>query len=165
MTVIAQHDPWLRVIGWGCQRLRAGIGARVIQTNPRNRRRRCSLLLEAGLARMARHKLLIDSGPDMRDQLLDAGIGRLDAVVYTHAHADHVHGLDDLRQIVFNMREKLPVWADGPTQDALLSRFGYAFTQPPNSPLPAHSGYEQHRRGLHHKTARAARLTLRPRSG
>ena len=78
--------------------------------------------------------MLIDTGPDMRDQLLDAGIGRLDGVVYTHAHADHVHGLDDLRQIVFNMRAKLPVWADGPTQDALLSRFGYAFTQPPNSP-------------------------------
>lgn len=104
-------------------------------TNPRNRRRRCSLLLER-IGPDGATQVLIDSGPDMRDQLLEAGIGRLDAVVYTHAHADHVHGLDDLRQIVFNMREKLPVWADGPTQDALLSRFGYAFTQPPNSPYP-----------------------------
>jgi len=103
--------------------------------NPRNRRRRCSLLLER-IGPDGATQVLIDSGPDMRDQLLDAGIGRLDAVVYTHAHADHVHGLDDLRQIVFNMREKLPVWADVPTQDSLLARFGYAFIQPPNSAYP-----------------------------
>jgi phosphoribosyl 1,2-cyclic phosphate phosphodiesterase len=60
----------------------------------------------------------------------------LDGVVYTHAHADHVHGLDDLRQIVFNTKRRLPVWADGPTQDSLLSRFGYAFVQPEGSPYP-----------------------------
>jgi phosphoribosyl 1,2-cyclic phosphate phosphodiesterase len=59
-------------------------------------------------------------------------------VVYTHAHADHVHGLDDLRMIVFNMRARLPVWADGrdPRRTTLLSRFGYAFTQPEGSPYP-----------------------------
>ncbi len=102
---------------------------------PRNRRRRCSLLIER-LGPDGRTQVLIDSAPDMRDQLLDAGVGRLDAVAFTHAHADHVHGLDDLRQIVFNMRERLPVWADGATQDALLSRFGYAFTQPEGSPYP-----------------------------
>lgn len=103
--------------------------------NPRNIRRRCSLLVEretdAGTTRV-----LIDSSPDMRAQLLDAGVGTLDGVVYTHAHADHVHGLDDLRMIVFNRRQRLPVWADGATQDALLSRFGYAFVQPANSPYP-----------------------------
>jgi phosphoribosyl 1,2-cyclic phosphate phosphodiesterase len=103
--------------------------------NPLNRRRRCSLLVErrqgTGLTRV-----LIDTSPDMRDQLLDAGVGELDAVVYTHAHADHVHGIDDLRQIVFNMRRRLPVWADGATQEALLSRFGYAFVQPADSPYP-----------------------------
>lgn len=103
--------------------------------NPKNRRRRCSLLIERhGAGGMTR--VLIDTTPDMRDQLLDAGVGELDAVVYTHAHADHVHGIDDLRQIVFNMRKRLPVWADGPTQDALLSRFGYAFVQPEGSPYP-----------------------------
>ncbi|MFN3971808.1 MAG: MBL fold metallo-hydrolase [Gemmobacter sp.] len=104
-------------------------------TDPRNRRRRCSLLVE----RVGTHgttRVLIDTSPDMREQLLDAGVGTLDAVVYTHAHADHVHGIDDLRQIVFNMQGRLPVWADGPTQDALLSRFGYAFVQPANSPYP-----------------------------
>lgn len=103
--------------------------------NPKNLRRRCSMLVTreegGGLTRV-----LIDTSPDMRAQLLDAGVGTLDAVVYTHAHADHVHGLDDLRQIVFNLRRRLPVWADGDTQEALLSRFGYAFVQPEDSPYP-----------------------------
>lgn len=103
--------------------------------NPRNHRRRCSMLVEkeaeGGITRV-----LIDTSPDMRAQLLDAGVGALDAVVYTHAHADHVHGLDDLRMIVFNMKKRLPVWADGDTQNALFSRFGYAFVQPEGSPYP-----------------------------
>ncbi|MEC8574327.1 MAG: MBL fold metallo-hydrolase, partial [Pseudomonadota bacterium] len=80
--------------------------------------------------------VLIDTTPDMRSQLLDTGTGRLDGVVYTHSHADHVHGIDDLRMIVFNMRERVPVYADGDTQNALLSRFGYAFIQPEGSPYP-----------------------------
>ncbi|WP_297781712.1 MBL fold metallo-hydrolase [uncultured Roseovarius sp.] len=103
--------------------------------NPRNTRRRCSMLIERetedGITRV-----LIDSSPDLRAQLLDAGIGALDAVVYTHSHADHVHGIDDLRMIVFNMRQRLPVWADGDTQNALYARFGYAFVQPEDSPYP-----------------------------
>ncbi len=78
-------------------------------------------------------RVLIDTSPDLRAQLLDAGVGELDAVVYTHGHADHVHGLDDLRMIVFNMRRRLPVWADAATQTDLLSRFGYAFAQPEGS--------------------------------
>ena len=80
--------------------------------------------------------VLIDTTPDMRSQLLDSGTGRLDGVVYTHSHADHVHGIDDLRMIVFNMRERVPVWADGDTQNDLLGRFGYAFIQPETSPYP-----------------------------
>ncbi|SMX43178.1 MBL fold metallo-hydrolase [Actibacterium lipolyticum] len=103
---------------------------------PKNQRLRCSLLVERededGVTRV-----LIDTTPDMRTQLLNAGVGELDAVIYTHSHADHVHGLDDLRQIVFNMKTRLPVWADGPTQEALFSRFGYAFMQPEGSPYPA----------------------------
>ncbi len=102
---------------------------------PRNTRRRCSLLIErqteAGTTRV-----LVDTSPDLRAQLLDAGVGVLDAVVYTHSHADHVHGIDDLRMIVFNMRRRLPVWADGDTQNALYARFGYAFAQPEDSPYP-----------------------------
>ena len=66
--------------------------------------------------------VLIDASPDLRQQLLDTGIGQLNAVVFTHAHADHVHGLDDLRMIVFNIREKLPVYADAPTQSDLINR-------------------------------------------
>lgn len=103
--------------------------------NPKNRRNRCSLLVERTTAD-GTTTVLIDTTPDMRHQLLATDTGRLDGVVYTHSHADHVHGIDDLRMIVFNMRARVPVWADGPTQDALLSRFGYAFVQPEGSPYP-----------------------------
>jgi phosphoribosyl 1,2-cyclic phosphate phosphodiesterase len=104
-------------------------------TNPKNRRRRCSLLIEK-TTEDGTTRVLIDTSPDMREQLLDAGVGTLDAVVYTHSHADHMHGLDDLRQIVFNMRKRIPVWADQPTSEALLSRFGYAFIQGKDSGYP-----------------------------
>ncbi len=81
-------------------------------------------------------RVLIDSSPDLRAQLLDAGIGVLNGVAYTHQHADHVHGLDDLRMIVFNTRERLPIWADDATREALTNRFGYAFFQPEWSSYP-----------------------------
>ena len=103
--------------------------------NPKNRRRRCSMLIEredtSGTTRV-----LIDTSPDLREQLLGAGIGELDAVVYTHGHADHMHGIDDLRMIVFNTKRRLPVWADGPTQERLYGSFGYVFVQPEDSPYP-----------------------------
>lgn len=103
--------------------------------NPRNRRQRCALLLERpgpeGVT-----QILIDTGPDMVPQLLSAGIGTLDAVVYTHAHADHIHGIDDLRQLAYNADRKIPIWADAPTRAALLDRFGYIFTTPPGSSYP-----------------------------
>ncbi|MEM9049378.1 MAG: MBL fold metallo-hydrolase [Pseudomonadota bacterium] len=103
--------------------------------NPKNRRLRCSMLVErSGPAGATR--VLIDTSPDMRAQLLSAGVGDLDGVLYTHEHADHVHGLDDLRMIVINRRARLPVWADGPTTQSLISRFGYAFMQPEGSPYP-----------------------------
>ena len=104
-------------------------------TNPKNRRRRCSMLVERetdqGITRV-----LIDTSPDMREQLIDAGVGALDGVIYTHSHADHVHGVDDLRMVVFNMRERVNVWADQATCDALLDRFGYVFIQPEGSSYP-----------------------------
>ncbi|MEM9435785.1 MAG: MBL fold metallo-hydrolase [Pseudomonadota bacterium] len=103
--------------------------------NPKNRRRRCSLLIEQDGAE-GTTSVLIDTSPDMREQLLDAGVARLDGVVYTHSHADHVHGLDDLRMIVFNMRARLPVWADEHTERDLRQRFSYAFEQPDGSPYP-----------------------------
>ena len=104
--------------------------------NPKNRRRRCSLLVEKVVGNLVT-RVLIDTSPDMRAQLLDAGVGTLDGVVYTHSHADHVHGIDDLRQVVFNIHRRLPVWADQPTKAALLQRFDYAFEQAPDSPYPA----------------------------
>ncbi len=103
--------------------------------NPKNARRRCSLLVER-LGPDGTTQVLIDASPDLRSQLLDAGIGRLDGVVFTHPHADHCHGLDDLRMVVFNTRARLPVWADGPTGESLLGRFGYAFRTPPGSSYP-----------------------------
>lgn len=103
--------------------------------NPKNVRRRCSLLVTRKRGDKAT-RVLIDTSPDMRAQLLDAEVGTLDAVVYTHGHADHVHGIDDLRMIVFNMRERLQVWADGDTSNDLLGRFGYIFAQPKGSNYP-----------------------------
>ena len=88
--------------------------------NPRNRRSRCSLLVER-IDEGGTTSVLIDTTPDLRSQLLAAGVTHLDAVAYTHSHADHVHGLDDLRQIVFLTRRRVPVWADADTQGALMS--------------------------------------------
>ena len=103
--------------------------------NPKNRRSRCSMLVERD-GPNGTTTVLIDTSPDMRHQLLAANVGRLDGVVYTHSHADHMHGIDDLRMIVFNMRARLPVYADAATSDALSERFSYAFVQPEGSSYP-----------------------------
>lgn len=103
---------------------------------PRNRRSRCSMLVERAGGDGGVTRVLIDTSPDLRGQLLDAGVGLLDGVVYTHPHADHVHGIDDLRTVVHNRRGRLPVWADAETADVLVSRFGYVFVQPPGSLYP-----------------------------
>ncbi|SDZ73605.1 MBL fold metallo-hydrolase [Rubrimonas cliftonensis] len=109
-------------------------------TNPKNRRRRCSILVERFAEAAAEGaeptRVLVDAGPDMRAQLLDAGVGRLDGVLFTHDHADHCHGLDDLRQIVFNRRAILPCWAPPASAEILLTRFGYVFESPPGSLYP-----------------------------
>ena len=102
---------------------------------PRNRRRRCSLLVERDGPK-GTTTVLIDASPDMRAQLLDAGVGRLDGVAFTHSHADHCHGLDDLRMVVINMRQRVRVWADDATADALEDRFDYAFRAPEGSAYP-----------------------------
>ena len=103
--------------------------------NPKNRRLRCSMLVQrVGLNGTT--NLLIDTTPDMRQQLLAADIGQLDAVIYTHEHADHLHGLDDLRMVVLNSGKRLSVYAADYTRRAVLDRFGYAFETPKGSDYP-----------------------------
>ncbi|MGB3316792.1 MAG: MBL fold metallo-hydrolase [Albidovulum sp.] len=103
--------------------------------NPKNRRTRCSMLVER-IGEEGITRVLIDTSPDMRAQLLRTEIDHLDAVLYTHSHADHVNGLDDLRQLVFLTHRRVAVWADAQTQEALMSRFAYAFVQPEGSSYP-----------------------------
>ena len=91
----------------------------------RNRRRRVSLLVE-----QAGTTILVDTSPDLRAQLLDADVRRIDAVLWTHAHADHVHGIDDLRAVNRLMRRMIDVHADAETLASLQMRFGYAFGPP-----------------------------------
>lgn len=99
---------------------------------PKNTRMRCSLLVEKGET-----KALIDTSPDMRQQLLDAECGHLDSVLYTHDHADQVNGIDDLRVICYNMRKRIPTYMDEATSKTLLERFGYCFNQEDGSYYPA----------------------------
>ncbi|HZK89002.1 MAG TPA: MBL fold metallo-hydrolase [Stellaceae bacterium] len=96
----------------------------------RNRRRRASILIEC-----RGQTILIDTSPDLREQLLDARVRRLDAVILTHAHADHLHGIDDLRSINRLMGRAIPLYANAATLAELRIRFGYVF-----DPVPA-DGY------------------------
>lgn len=91
-------------------------------TDPRNRRTRPSVLIEYG-----GHAVLIDTGPDFHAQALREGIMRLDAVLYTHSHADHILGMDDLRPLSFHNRGDLPLYADVPTAAAIERVFDYTF--------------------------------------
>ena len=96
------------------------------KNNPRNRRLRCSALIEK-IDGEKRTSILIDTGPDMRTQMLAAGIRKTDAVLYTHEHADHTHGIDDLRFLAYRMRSRIEVWADERTRASLTKRFDYCF--------------------------------------
>jgi len=89
---------------------------------PRNRRRRSSILIESSGT-----TVLVDASPDCREQLLDAGIDHLDAVVVTHAHADHIHGIDDLRWVNVAMGRAIPAYATAVTLEQINTRFGYVF--------------------------------------
>ncbi|EKV31509.1 Metal-dependent hydrolase [Caenispirillum salinarum AK4] len=89
---------------------------------PRNRRLRASILVE-----QSGRRLLVDSGPDVREQLLAVGVPGLDGVLYTHAHADHIHGIDELREVNRLIRGPLPIWGDEPTLHDLQQRFSYCF--------------------------------------
>src|SRR5262249_41048015 len=104
-------------------------------SNPRNRRRRTSLLVErrngAGVTRV-----LVDASPDLREQLLDAEGDWLDAVLFTHEHADPTHGIDDLRGLFIHRRRRVDVYLDEATSKVLRARFGYCFEAPAGSEYP-----------------------------
>lgn len=104
--------------------------------NPRNRRLRASALVEQWSDNGGHTAVLIDSGPDVREQLLAMRIEALDGVVYTHDHADHTHGIDDLRVICYRMRQRIDAWADAATHESLMTRFGYCFQSPPGRSYP-----------------------------
>lgn len=104
--------------------------------NPKNRRRRCSILVERHGASGGKTSILVDTGPDLREQLLDANVTSLDAVLLTHEHADHTHGIDDLRPLFIHRRKRLDLYLDEPTSRALHARFGYCFMTPPGSEYP-----------------------------
>lgn len=104
-------------------------------TNPRNRRTRCAAMAERigpnGITRV-----VIDTGPDFREQMLAANVTRIDATIYTHAHADHIHGIDDLRGFALEQRRLMDVHADAPTMTRLKEAFGYCFETPVGSSYP-----------------------------
>jgi phosphoribosyl 1,2-cyclic phosphate phosphodiesterase len=81
--------------------------------------------------------VLVDTGPDLREQLLSADVTRVDGVLYTHEHADHIHGIDDLRGLFLTNRKRVDVYADEATWRTLSLRFAYCFVTPPGSGYPA----------------------------
>jgi phosphoribosyl 1,2-cyclic phosphate phosphodiesterase len=103
--------------------------------NPKNRRRRCSILVERA-APDGKTQVLVDTSPDLREQLLAADVTRLDGVLFTHEHADHTHGVDDLRGLFIRHRRRLDAYLDEPTSRAMHARFGYCFMTPPGSDYP-----------------------------
>jgi phosphoribosyl 1,2-cyclic phosphate phosphodiesterase len=123
-------------IGCGCRVCRSG--------DPRDRRRRTGALIEAGGRR-----LLIDTPPELRLQLLDAGVDSVDAVLYTHEHADHVHGIDDLRIFSLSERASLPIYGPPDTVAHLRRAFRYIF----DDGLKAYTGTSKPRLTLHEVNA------------
>jgi len=118
----------------GVPRVGSGWGA-CDPNNPKNRRLRCSVLVER-IGADGTTSLIVDTTPDLREQLLRMNVRRLDAVLYTHEHADHTHGIDDLRPLAIAMRRRVPVYMDRVTGEMLTTRFGYCFKTPPGSQYP-----------------------------
>ena len=104
--------------------------------NPKNRRRRCSILVQRTNRAGALTNVLVDTSPDLREQLLSTGIDRLDGILMTHAHADHVHGIDDVRPLVIRSRKRIGIHMDEVTAETVTRRFEYIFHTPPGSQYP-----------------------------
>lgn len=102
---------------------------------PKNRRRRCSILLER-TGPGGPTTVLVDTSPDLREQLLASSVDRLDGILVTHSHADHVHGIDDVRPLVIKMRRRIDIHMDEFTAGLVRTRFGYIFETPAGSNYP-----------------------------
>ena len=103
--------------------------------NPKNRRRRCSILVKRRSATGAT-QVLVDTSPDMREQLLDAKVARLDGVLITHDHADQLHGIDDLRMLTLLGKRRVDLWCDRAGMAGIRQKFDYCFETPPGSEYP-----------------------------
>ena len=103
--------------------------------NPKNRRRRCSLMVERA-GGQGTTRIVIDTAPDLREQLIDANVDHIDAVFLTHEHADQTHGIDDLRSVVLHQRRRIPVYLNQSTAKDIIGRFAYCFVSPPGSDYP-----------------------------
>ena len=104
--------------------------------NPRNRRTRAAFLVEQIGPDGGRTTVVVDTGPDFREQMITAKVQQVDAVLYTHAHADHLHGIDDLRAYFLLQRERIPIYADAVTMDRIYQGFGYCLETPPGGNYP-----------------------------
>ncbi|MGB5091904.1 MAG: MBL fold metallo-hydrolase [Parvibaculum sp.] len=105
---------------------------------PKNRRRRCSLLVEQwDRDPSQKTTVLVDTSPDMREQLIDAGVDWVDGVVFTHDHADQSHGIDDLRMLAINHMRRVDCWLDEPTAKTLKQKFRYCFEAIEGTGYPA----------------------------
>ena len=118
----------------GVPRVAQGWGA-CDPKEPRNLRRRCSALIERSSAG-GKTIVLVDASPDLRWQLIDADVGRLDGVLLTHPHADHTHGIDDLRPLAIASRRRVDIYMDRPTSKDVRGKFGYIFETPEGSSYP-----------------------------
>lgn len=104
--------------------------------NPRNRRLRAAFLVEQIGEDGGKTSVVIDTGPDFRQQMINAGVQHIDAVLYTHAHADHLHGIDDLRGYFHATHKRIPIYAEPITMERIRQGFGYCLETPPGSSYP-----------------------------
>jgi Metal-dependent hydrolases of the beta-lactamase superfamily I len=104
--------------------------------NPRNRRTRAAFMVRQTAADGGTTTVVLDTGPDFREQMIANRVTSLDAVLYTHSHADHVHGIDDLRGFALAQRRRIPIYADPYTMARIREGFGYCLTTPVDSDYP-----------------------------
>ncbi len=97
--------------------------------NPKNRRRRSSILVER-IAGQGKTTIVVDTSPDFREQMIDANVDFAEGVFYTHGHADHIHGIDDLRGFAINRRQRVEIYVDEETSHRLRQGFSYCFKTP-----------------------------------